>query len=58
MLPLAGTDARRWEPKRLRIRLFTVPATLARIGHRRLQHLAETIPAPSPSATPSAGCAP
>jgi hypothetical protein len=40
LLALAGTDARRWEPKRLRIRLFTVPATLARTGRRRLLHLA------------------
>jgi hypothetical protein len=39
-LALAGDDARRWEPKRLRLRLFTVPATLARTGRRRLLHLA------------------
>jgi hypothetical protein len=40
MLALAGADARRWEPKRLRTRLFTVPATLVRTGRRRLLHLA------------------
>jgi Transposase DDE domain group 1 len=39
-LALAGHQARRWEPKRLRLRLFTVPATLARTGRRRLLHLA------------------
>ena len=39
-LALTGHDARRWEPKRLRLRLFTVPATLARTGRRRLLHLA------------------
>ncbi len=44
MLALASTDARRWEPKRLRTRLFTVPATLARTGRRRLLHLAEHHP--------------
>jgi hypothetical protein len=33
-LALTGTDARRWEPKRLRLRPFTVPATLARTGRR------------------------
>ncbi len=44
MLALAGTDARRWEPKRFRTRLFTVPATLARTGRRRLLHLAEHHP--------------
>ena len=40
MLALTDTDARRWEPKRLRTRLFTVPATLARSGRRQLLHLA------------------
>jgi hypothetical protein len=44
MLALADSDARRWEPKRLRTRLFTVPATLARTGRRRLLHLAEHHP--------------
>jgi hypothetical protein len=44
MLALTGTDARRWEPKRLRTRLFTVPATLARTGRQRLLHLAEHHP--------------
>ena len=43
-LALTGTDARRWEPKRLRLRLFTVPATLARTGRRRLLHLADHHP--------------
>ena len=44
MLALAGSQARRWEPKRLRTRLFTVPATLARTGRRRLLHLANHHP--------------
>lgn len=44
MLALTGTNARRWEPKRLRTRLFTVPATLARSGRQRLLHLAEHHP--------------
>jgi hypothetical protein len=35
-----GHEARRWEPKRLRLRLFTVPATLARTGRSVLLHLA------------------
>jgi hypothetical protein len=39
-LALTGHTARRWEPKRLRARLFTVPATLARTGRQRLLHLA------------------
>jgi hypothetical protein len=40
LLTLAGHDARRWEPKRLRLRLFTTPATLARTGRRVWLHLA------------------
>ena len=40
LLALTDSASRRWEPKRLRTRLFTVPATLARSGRRRLLHLA------------------
>ena len=36
MLALTDHPARRWEPKRLRLRLFTVPATLARTSRRVL----------------------
>lgn len=32
-------EARRWEPKRLRHRLFTIPAALARHGRRIILHL-------------------
>lgn len=32
-------EARRWEPKRLRFRLFTIPATLARHSRRITLHL-------------------
>jgi hypothetical protein len=43
-LALAGQEgyeqARRWEPKRLRLRLFSIPARTARTGRRRLLHLA------------------
>jgi len=42
LLALPAHDARRWEPKRLRYRLFTVPAVLARTGRRVLLHLAVT----------------
>jgi len=44
MLALHGHDARRWEPKRLRLRLFTVPATIARTGRRIALHLASKAP--------------
>ena len=43
-IALAGHDARRWEPKRLRLRLFTVPASLARTGRRAWLHLAIRAP--------------
>src|SRR3954451_20752774 len=46
MQTLALTDhpGRRWEPKRLRLRLLTIPARYALTGRRRLLHLAATAP--------------
>jgi hypothetical protein len=44
LLALTGHDARRWEPKRLRYRIFTIPAQLARTGRRSLLHLAARSP--------------
>ena len=41
MLALASHEARRWEPKRLRYRLYSIPATLARGARRVVLHLAE-----------------
>jgi len=58
MLALTGHDARRWEPKRLRLRLFTVPAALARTGRRVLLHLAAKAPGPTSPDAPSCDCAP
>jgi hypothetical protein len=43
-LALHEHEARRWEPKRLRLRLFSIPARYARTGRRRLLHLAATAP--------------
>ena len=43
-LALHGHAARRWEPKALRFRLFTIPATLARSGRRVRLHLATRSP--------------
>jgi hypothetical protein len=43
-LALAGHDARRWEPKRLRLRLLTIPARYALTNRRRLLHLAASAP--------------
>jgi Transposase DDE domain group 1 len=43
-LALTKHQARRWEPKRLRLRLFSIPARAARTGRRRLLHLAATAP--------------
>ena len=39
-----GHEARRWEPKKLRFYLFTIPATIARRGRRILVHIKETAP--------------
>jgi hypothetical protein len=44
MLALAGHDARRWEPKRLRLRLFSTPARIASSGRRTVVHLAAHTP--------------
>ena len=43
-LALTGHEARRWEPKRLRLRLLSIPARAARTGRRRLLHLAAAAP--------------
>ena len=39
MLALAGHEARRWEPKRLRLRLFQPPAVLARHARHTVLHI-------------------
>ena len=41
MLALTSHDARRWEPKRLRLRLFTIPATIARTARQTILHLSK-----------------
>ena len=43
MLALSG-DARRWEPERLRLRLFSVAGRLARGGRRPRLRLADRWP--------------
>ena len=44
MLALTSHDARRWEPKRLRHRLFTIPATMARGARQVRMHYASHHP--------------
>ncbi len=44
MLTLVGHDARRWEPKRLRLRLFSIAARLAQHGRGRHLHLSAHAP--------------
>src|SRR4051794_32646470 len=56
-LALTGTDARRWEPKRLRLRLLSIPARHARTGRRRRLHLAATAPFTAPAPQPLAALA-
>lgn len=50
MLALTIHDARQWEPKRLRLRLFTIPATIARAPSRR-SYTYPTLP-PGPRLSP------
>jgi hypothetical protein len=44
MLALTGHDTRRWEPKRLRLRLFSIAARLAEHGRTRRLHLSAHAP--------------
>ncbi len=44
LLALPGHQARRWEPKKLRYRLFTIPATLARTARQVVIHLSSRSP--------------
>jgi hypothetical protein len=44
MLTLTGHDARRWEPKRLRLRLFSIAGRLADHGRTRRMHLSSHAP--------------
>jgi hypothetical protein len=44
MLALPGHPARRWEPKRLRLRLFSIAGRLADHGRTRRLHLAAAAP--------------
>ena len=57
ILALTGT-ARRWEPKRLRLRLFSVAGRLARGGRRLRLRLAGRWPGPARSPPPLPGCRP
>jgi hypothetical protein len=43
-LALTGHPARRWEPKRLRLRLLSIAGRLAVTGRRRWLHLAQPAP--------------
>jgi hypothetical protein len=44
MLALTEHPARRWEPKRLRLRIFSIAARLARSGRRTVLHSATHAP--------------
>ena len=58
MLALNGHQTRRWEPKRLRLRLFTLPATIARTGRQVRLHLATKAPGSTSSKKASGGYEP
>lgn len=44
LLALSEHPARRWEPKRLRLRIFSIPGRLARTGRRTVLHLSAHAP--------------
>jgi hypothetical protein len=44
ILTLAGHNARRWEPKRLRLRLFSIAGRLTQHGRTRRLHLSAHAP--------------
>ena len=44
MLALTGTGARRWEPKRLRLQLFSIAGNIARRSRRVWLHLSRHAP--------------
>jgi hypothetical protein len=44
LLALTEHPARRWEPKRLRLRLLSIPGRLARTGRRTMLHLSAHAP--------------
>ena len=51
MLAFTGDATRRWEPKKLRYRIFTIGATLARSGRRVWLHLSTRSPWSAPTLT-------
>jgi hypothetical protein len=58
MLALNGHQASRWEPKRLRLRLFTLPATIPGTGRQVRLHLATKAPGSTSSTRASDGYEP
>jgi hypothetical protein len=54
-LALTADPARRWEPKRLGLRLLSIAGRLAITGRRRLLHLPASHRSPTYPSTPSAG---
>ncbi|OYD61201.1 DDE family transposase [Rhodococcus sp. OK302] len=44
MLALASSDARRWEPKRLRLRVFSIAGRIARHARKTRLRLSERAP--------------
>ena len=44
MLALSGTDARVWEPKRLRLRLFSIAGRITRRSRKTRLHLSAHAP--------------
>ncbi|SDS20300.1 hypothetical protein SAMN04489752_1200 [Brevibacterium siliguriense] len=43
MLAFAGHEIRRWEPKKLRMHIYTLPATIASTARRTVVHVKNTV---------------
>ncbi|SMY04856.1 Transposase DDE domain [Brevibacterium aurantiacum] len=43
LLAFTGHEIRRWEPKRLRMHIYTIPATIARTARRTAVHVKNTV---------------
>jgi hypothetical protein len=43
LLAFADDEISRWEPKKLRMHIYTVPATIARTGRRTVVHVKNTV---------------
>ena len=58
LLAFPDHEIRRWEPKKLRMHVYAVPATIARTARRTVVHMKETARWAVPSLLASTDCVP